>query len=57
MVECAVKLVKTAAVADQVVSPNDLPASLDALNGLAATSNTGLLATLISLAHAKRALK
>ena len=57
VVDCAVKLVRMAAVADQVVSPNELPVTLDALSKLAATSNTGMLAQLVGLATAKRVPK
>lgn len=57
VMECAVKLVRMAAVAEQVVSASDLPATLDALSKQAASSSTGLLAHLIGLAHTKRPAK
>ena len=54
VVECGVKLARMAAVAEQA---NDLPATLDALSRLAATSNTGMLAHLVGLASDKRGPK
>ena len=56
-VDCAVKILRTAVVADQVLGPNDLPAIIDALYKLSSASNTGTLAHLLSLANAKRAPK
>ena len=57
VVDCAVKLVRAAAMAEQVATANDLPATLDALGRLGASSNTGMLAHLVSIALAKRAQK
>lgn len=55
--ECAAKLVRMAAIAEQVVGPSDLPATLEVLTQAAAGSNTGMLGQLVSLATAKRAPK
>ncbi|KAK9805719.1 hypothetical protein WJX73_001907 [Symbiochloris irregularis] len=57
VVDFAVKIMRTAVVADQMLGPNDLPAIIEALYKLSSASNTGTLAHLLSLASAKRTPK